>query len=579
MRHVRAALAAFLGLAVLPAAHADTVTSTFENLGLAPGSYINGDPTLTPPFPSSIDGNVYNNNYTIDPTYGGAWYGWSFSTMTDTTTPGFTNQYSSITGGGANGSATYGVALTYGAPAFDNIYDPTNPITNPFHPSDSTITLAAGATPDSIAITNTTYSYLTMRDGDGYGFAHAFTKGDYQLLDIRGFDASGKLVGTVDFYLANYLSDNKNDWYIVDTWKTIDLASLKGSTELRFGIQSSQNDPTVGVNTPAYFAADNFTLSTAIPEPSSVVMMGLGLAGLVILGTRRRMLTLVPCVLAVMTVAPAYAGSFDPQVGQPGSLGVNYARSSSIFTEWASSVVSINRGPMDISNPGLGLASYGNPSNCLGPNGTPVSLGDGGSITVSFNTPIANGAGADFAVFENGFLTGGPGMAFLELAFVEVSSDGVNFFRFASISETQTTTQVGGFGAVDASNLNNLAGKYINGYGTPFDLSELAGTAGLDINHVTEVRIVDVVGSINPAYGSKDSHGNLINDPWSTPFASSGFDLTGVGVIHMAAAIPEPSSVVMALAAGIALAAAPLGRAASRRRAARRALTHPASLE
>ena len=46
------------------------------------------------------------------------------------------------------------------------------------------------------------------------------------------------------------------------------------------------------------------------------------------------------------------------------------------------------------------------------------------------------------------------------------------------------------------------------------------------------MRIIDVVGSINPEYGSVDRDSNLINDPWPTNFAQSGFDLDAVGVIN-----------------------------------------------
>jgi hypothetical protein len=77
-----------------------------------------------------------------------------------------------------------------------------------------------------------------------------------------------------------------------------------------------------------------------------------------------------------------------------------------------------------------------------------------------------------------------------------------------------------------------LAGKYRQGYGTPFDLEELAGTPGLNVNDVKYVRIIDVVGSIDDNYATYDSFGNKINDPWPTPFDSSGFDLEAVGVIH-----------------------------------------------
>jgi hypothetical protein len=46
------------------------------------------------------------------------------------------------------------------------------------------------------------------------------------------------------------------------------------------------------------------------------------------------------------------------------------------------------------------------------------------------------------------------------------------------------------------------------------------------------VRIIDVIGSINPNYGTLDSEGNLINDLFPTPFYSGGFDLDAVGVLH-----------------------------------------------
>src|SRR6185436_14379894 len=141
----------------------------------------------------------------------------------------------------------------------------------------------------------------------------------------------------------------------------------------------------------------------------------------------------------------------------------------------------------------------------------------------TFQNPVYNGPGFDFAVFENGFYTASP-LAFLEFAFVEVSSDGNNFFRFAATSNIQDTTQVPMTG-VDCSLVNNLAGKYVSGYGTPFDLDELKNTSGLDINNVTHIKLIDVVGTVNDSYATHDQYGHKINDPYPTPFASSGFDL------------------------------------------------------
>jgi PEP-CTERM motif len=262
--------------------------------------------------------------------------------------------------------------------------------------------------------------------------------------------------------------------------------------------------------------------------------------------SRRITLTAFALLSTFIAVTPARAqnGPYDPQVGSGAKDAI--PRDSSAFQEWASSVVSFNPGPQDIATPGSPLANTGSAANALGDAGTLVSLGDGGSITLSFSTPIANGPGADLAVFENGFASGGSGLAYLELATVSVSSDGIHFYKFPDVSLTQTQTQVGGFGLLDASNLYDLAGKYVAGYGTPFDLSELAGVSPfLNVNDITEVKITDVVGSINPLYGTRDSLGNLINDPFPTPFASSGFDLTGVGVLNEA--VPEPSSLILGL--------------------------------
>ncbi len=226
------------------------------------------------------------------------------------------------------------------------------------------------------------------------------------------------------------------------------------------------------------------------------------------------------------------AQSYAPAAGKPGSTAI--ARASSVFVDWATGITVV-RGPQDITKPAGLFATVGAPSDGLkgGASGNSVvSLGDGGTAILTFDTPIVNGTGYDFAVFENGFSD-----TFLELAFVEVSSDGINFFRFPSHSQTQTTTQIGGFGAVDCTYINNLAGKYRAGFGTPFDLSEVADNILLDKNNITHVKIIDVVGTIDPVYATYDSFGNMINELYSTPFTSGGFDLSGVGVINKKAAL------------------------------------------
>jgi hypothetical protein len=229
----------------------------------------------------------------------------------------------------------------------------------------------------------------------------------------------------------------------------------------------------------------------------------------------------------------AMAGGYDGAAGTPGSLAV--AQDDPAIVAWATGFADLVRGPAQIGDLTKGYASFGAGEQTLGaPAGDVydvVSLGDGGSITLTFARPIADGAGWDFAVFENGHSD-----AFLELAVVEVSSNGVDFFRFEAVSETPVAPQVGGFGTLDPTNLHNLAGKYRLGYGTPFDLAELAERSSLlDVGAITHVRIIDVGGTVDPAHATLDSLGRVINDPWPTPFATGGFDLDAVGVRHVAA--------------------------------------------
>jgi hypothetical protein len=219
---------------------------------------------------------------------------------------------------------------------------------------------------------------------------------------------------------------------------------------------------------------------------------------------------------------------FAPSVGQAGTTAIY--KDSSVFVAWATGCT-VKRGYQDISNASLGYASAGDSSMALGKagvNGT-LSLGDGGYAILTFDKPINNGSGWDFAVFENSFSD-----TFLELAFVEVSSDGINYYRFPATSNTQDTVQVGSFGNIDATKINDLAGKYRALYGTPFDLQELSGQSGLDISRITHVKIIDVVGCIQNAFATYDQNGKKINDPWNTAFPSSGFDLDAVGVINEA---------------------------------------------
>lgn len=227
------------------------------------------------------------------------------------------------------------------------------------------------------------------------------------------------------------------------------------------------------------------------------------------------------------------AQSFHPVPGQVGSIAIS--KDSNCFIHWANGG-SLTRGFINISDTtvtlnGSNKASYGVIEDAFGPangDGTSiVSLGDSGQITLTFQSLITDGPGYDFAVFENGFANN-----YMEFAHVEVSSDGIHFFRFPSTSEIPLSPQLSNFSYSDCRMVNNLAGKYRSGYGTPFDISEIGEDPNLNKNAITHIRLIDAIGDVSGNHSTVDANGTIINDPFPTPFESCGFDLDAVGVIN-----------------------------------------------
>ena len=237
-------------------------------------------------------------------------------------------------------------------------------------------------------------------------------------------------------------------------------------------------------------------------------------------------------IVILLTLPICALAQFDGAVGTEGCKAIAY--NDPRIVGWATGCI-VERGYQNIADKGIGVAGFGEEREAIGPiladeatnTMNCISLGDSGVAILTFQHPIRDGEGYDFAVYENSFSDG-----FLELALAYVSSDSVHWFGFPTTSNTQTATQVDGFGTVDPTMINNIAGKYRISWGTPFDLSEIADNEFLDKNNVKYVKLVDCVGTIDPRYATRDSQGNIINDPYPTPFASSGFDLSGVAVLN-----------------------------------------------
>lgn len=203
----------------------------FENINLGTQGFYNG---------SDNKGGFTSGNFRFFTDYNAEWNSWSgfaASNKTDVTTPGYTNQYSAITGKGVNGTSNYAVGYPF----------PVSTIAF----KDTVIS--------GLYVTNSTYAYLAMKNGDGFSKKFGGESGndpDWLLLTIRGFDSEGKSTGEANVILADFAySINTND-YILDSWKWVDLKKLGRISKLEFSMRSTDNNE-YGMKTPGYFCIDN----------------------------------------------------------------------------------------------------------------------------------------------------------------------------------------------------------------------------------------------------------------------------------------------------------------------------------
>lgn len=204
----------------------------FDDLYLAPDSYWNGSDESGS---FSSGGVKFLNTFYKD---WNSWSGFAYSNMTDVETAGIGNQYSVIAGRGNNGSANY--AVCYPAPSVIAEFA-------------STIKISG------LYVTNSTYAYWSMKNGDSFSKKFGGENGDdpdYFKLTIEALDESDKAVDTVIFYLADYRFADPAKDYILNQWTRVDLSEMKEARKLRFSLSSSDNGEW-GMNTPAYFCLDD----------------------------------------------------------------------------------------------------------------------------------------------------------------------------------------------------------------------------------------------------------------------------------------------------------------------------------
>ncbi len=302
-----AALVAACALA--GSARADVVD--FEDLALAPDSFFRGvDDTpydgIKTDNPWSSGGMEFHN-YFAEEIFGTfeyeVWHGQRYSNQTwqDTPPGGLAGEHVAYPKSGAAGSSNYAVVYRASEVVSEvqpGVYEASSYVTLDL-PADKQI--------ESIEVANSTYTWDSMANGDGFarrfGWLAVNDDGDfsdpgeydgdypdYFLMTVTGLDAAGDPIAAtpVEVYLADYRGDTADD-YILEDWLLVDLSDLRGAAKLQFKLESNDYGQ-YGMNTPAYFLLDNITFSAAaaIPEPSTCLLAIVGAALLLAWRCRRR---------------------------------------------------------------------------------------------------------------------------------------------------------------------------------------------------------------------------------------------------------------------------------------------------
>ena len=195
-----------------------------------------------------LSNNAFFPTY-YDSAFGGYWgNGFAYSNMTDSVTSGYLNMYSSKAGSGRLESPNYAINYSdgYFLPWFGQPYQ--------FELQEA-------------YISNNTYAFNSMRDGDDYAKKFGGVSGndpDFFSVTFNGFSYGQPVGSSVTFFLADFrLEDNTLD-YIIRDWTRVDLTALGTVDSVTFHFESSDIGD-FGINTPLYFCMDDMKMN-AVPN-------------------------------------------------------------------------------------------------------------------------------------------------------------------------------------------------------------------------------------------------------------------------------------------------------------------------
>ena len=228
----------------------DATVATFEDLTLEPENHWAG------PADNAVEvegawgsknmvGTFKSGSYEFVNSFTPEWSSWtgcSYSNMTATSFASYvTDQWNSAAGHGAAGSANYGV-----------IYGSSTP-----NEQMEIIKVADGDAEGRIIkgmnITNSAWTVECVKNGNGS--AQKFAQGSWFKVTFTGVKAD-KTTASVDYYLADYRSENEAKWTCLTDWAWVDLSSLGKVVSLNVSFDGTDKG-SYGLNTSCCVCVDN----------------------------------------------------------------------------------------------------------------------------------------------------------------------------------------------------------------------------------------------------------------------------------------------------------------------------------
>lgn len=128
-------------------------------------------------------------------------------------------------------------------------------------------------------VTNTTYAYTSMKNGDSFAKKFGGATGndpDWFLMEVFGYSGGAQKTDTVKFYLADFRSSNNSLDYILKTWQWVNCTKLGAVDSIYFKLTSSDNGMW-GMNTPAFFSIDDFTTGQGVGIAENSIFQNINL--------------------------------------------------------------------------------------------------------------------------------------------------------------------------------------------------------------------------------------------------------------------------------------------------------------